>query len=109
MEDHVRPGISVQPHYLDSILPSKLRRVGEQNVPGMSKEAVPQIQLQVHSRDAHLHTLNGLPKFLWLSGGLRVALSGREGGRELVSPICSECFRTTCAIEYTISRDIIVV
>lgn len=41
MEDHVRPGISVQPHNWDPILLGKPRRVGEQNVLGMRKEAVP--------------------------------------------------------------------
>ena len=67
MENHVRPGIGVQPHYWDPILPSKPRRVGEQNVPGMRKEAVPfrflQIRLQAHSRDAQLHTLMGCQNF----------------------------------------------
>lgn len=41
VEDHVRPGISVQPHNWDPILLGKPRRVGEQNVLGMRKEAVP--------------------------------------------------------------------
>lgn len=82
VEDHVRPGI-------------------------MSKKAVP-FRFTDPAADALTRCPvaypNRPPKFLGLSGGIRVALSEREGGREPVSPICSQCF-STCAIEYTISRD----